>query len=80
MHSFGISFHCYADDLQIYMPVVAGNGSDSKLMACLAAVRIWLSTIFLLLMIAIAPAKMSHHFDLFTLSVCDCVFHCKDRI
>ncbi len=48
--SFGISFHCYADDLQLHMPVVLQSGSDTtKLETCVAAVRRWLSRNFLLL-------------------------------
>ncbi len=83
MRSFDIDFHCFADDLQLYMPVVAGDGSCSdKLTACLTAVRTWLSSNFLLLnaaktdMIAVGPAKLSHQFDHFTVSLDECVIHC----
>lgn len=48
--SFDIDFHCYTDDMQLYLPVVVGEGSCSdKLTACLSAARTWVSSNLLLL-------------------------------
>uniref|UniRef100_A0A3Q3XJ42 Reverse transcriptase domain-containing protein n=1 Tax=Mola mola TaxID=94237 RepID=A0A3Q3XJ42_MOLML len=50
MHSFGIAFHCYADDLQPNMQIVSISRSDqAKPEACPAALRSWLLSNFLLL-------------------------------
>ncbi len=45
-----ISFHCYADDLQMYLPLIKKtNFSIDNLTACLADVKSWLSKNFLFL-------------------------------
>ena len=87
LRSFKIVFHCYADDLQLYMPLTVGDGSSKRnLIDCLAAVKSWLSANFLLLnsakteMLLISPTKLSHLQDTFTLSLDDCVIHSRDRV
>ncbi len=42
-----ISFHCYADDTQIYMPVKKESSSPGPLPACLSDLKTWLDDIFL---------------------------------
>ncbi len=44
----GLSFHCYADDTQVYLPVKRNSVGFESLMACLAAVKAWLSLHFLI--------------------------------
>ncbi len=39
----GLSFHCYADDTQVYLPVKRNAVGFESLMACLADVKAWLS-------------------------------------
>lgn len=39
-----VAFHCYADDMQIYLPLTSGNeNAVSNLSACLNDVKAWLS-------------------------------------
>ena len=46
--SFGISFHCYADDSQHFIPVESGDSAQmQKVESCLAAVKSWMSQNFL---------------------------------
>lgn len=67
IQSFGIYFHCYVDDLQLYMPVWL--------------LLRWLSKHFLLLnsanteIIIIGHAKLNHLYDHFTFDYC--VIHCR---
>ncbi len=42
----GLSFHCYADDTQVYLPVKRNSVGFESLMAWLADVKAWLSFIF----------------------------------
>ncbi len=44
----GLSFHCYADDTQVYLPVRRNSVGFESLMACLADVKAWLSLNFLI--------------------------------
>uniref|UniRef100_A0A3Q4G0A8 Reverse transcriptase domain-containing protein n=1 Tax=Neolamprologus brichardi TaxID=32507 RepID=A0A3Q4G0A8_NEOBR len=45
-----LTFHCYVNDLQLYVPLTFGNCAEvSKLESCLSAIRGWLSDNFLLL-------------------------------
>uniref|UniRef100_A0A3B3CT04 Reverse transcriptase domain-containing protein n=1 Tax=Oryzias melastigma TaxID=30732 RepID=A0A3B3CT04_ORYME len=45
-----VSFHCYADDLQIYLPLTPGkNTSQNVLTECIQDVKQWLSQNFLYL-------------------------------
>uniref|UniRef100_A0A665X235 Reverse transcriptase domain-containing protein n=1 Tax=Echeneis naucrates TaxID=173247 RepID=A0A665X235_ECHNA len=65
LHSFNVDFHCYADDLQLYMPLAIGDGSNKqKCLDCLDAVKSWLSANFLNSaktdMLLIRPSKWSH--------------------
>ncbi len=43
---YGICYHCYADDTQIYIPLKHKNGLDS-VAACLLDVKAWMSLNFL---------------------------------
>lgn len=45
---YDITFHCYADDLQIYLPLQNGNNVQS-LMSCLSDLKSWLACNFLYL-------------------------------
>uniref|UniRef100_A0A8C5CCP5 Reverse transcriptase domain-containing protein n=2 Tax=Gadus morhua TaxID=8049 RepID=A0A8C5CCP5_GADMO len=48
IRGFGISFHCYADDTQLYIPVDSGDSAQiQKVESCLAAVKGWMSQNFL---------------------------------
>uniref|UniRef100_A0A3B4HAA8 Reverse transcriptase domain-containing protein n=1 Tax=Pundamilia nyererei TaxID=303518 RepID=A0A3B4HAA8_9CICH len=44
LHSFNVTFHYYADDLQLYVPLTIGNCAEvSYLESCLSAIKGWLS-------------------------------------
>ncbi len=43
----GLSFHCYADDTQIYLPLKQSLNGPETLMSCLSDVKAWLSLNFL---------------------------------
>ncbi len=43
----GLSFHCYADDTQIYLPLKQSSNGLEALMSCLSDVKAWLSLNFL---------------------------------
>ena len=43
-----LSFHCYADDLQIYLPMKANDSvALNSLLSCIADIKLWLSENFL---------------------------------
>uniref|UniRef100_A0A3B5PWL6 Reverse transcriptase domain-containing protein n=3 Tax=Xiphophorus maculatus TaxID=8083 RepID=A0A3B5PWL6_XIPMA len=47
---FNISFHCFADDIQIYLPLKLQNGTTDSLqllLNCLAEVKLWMEKNFL---------------------------------
>ncbi len=44
---YGLSFHCYADDTQVYLPIKRNSDGLDALWACLADVKAWLSLNFL---------------------------------
>ncbi len=46
----GVSFHCYADDTQIYLPLKQNkHAALESLFACLDEVKTWFSNFFLFL-------------------------------
>ena len=46
--SFGISFHCYANDTQLFICVDSGDSAQiQRVESCLAAVKGWMSQRFL---------------------------------
>ena len=52
MNRFGISFHCYADDTQLYMKMGSHTSASSvpslsKLTACLEEIKVWMNQNFL---------------------------------
>lgn len=61
----GISFHCYADDTQTYLPVKKDSSSLGPLFACLNDPKMWLDLNFLHLnkskteIIVFAPSNMN---------------------
>lgn len=43
-----MSFHCYADDMQIYVPFKQNDNQNlSALIACLSDIKAWMSLHFL---------------------------------
>ncbi len=50
-HKYGIAFHFYADDTQMYMPFKNNDGNAlGSLMKCLIEIKTWLSSILFILM------------------------------
>ena len=43
----GISYHCYADDTQIYFPLKSGHDSLQSLFDCLDDIKFWVGNSFL---------------------------------
>ncbi|KAL4004124.1 protocadherin delta 1 [Sarotherodon galilaeus] len=85
--SFNVTFHCYADDLQLYVPLTIGNCAEvSKLESCLSAIKGWLSDNFLLLntdkteLMVIGPHKFQHLSQNFILRIDDSVINCRDKV
>ena len=49
IHSFGISFHCYADDTQLFIVEESRDSAQiQRVESCLAAVKSWISQNLLL--------------------------------
>uniref|UniRef100_A0A3B3BYA6 Reverse transcriptase domain-containing protein n=1 Tax=Oryzias melastigma TaxID=30732 RepID=A0A3B3BYA6_ORYME len=46
LRKHGVSFHCYADDSQIYLPIRKG-GSVTPLLSCLQDIKDWMALSFL---------------------------------
>ena len=68
--TFNINFHCYADDTQVYIPIIANNPSSlQNLESCLAKVKTWMNNSFLLLnpskseMLLVGPPKYTQLFN-----------------
>ncbi len=74
----GLSFHCYADETQVYLPVKRNSVGFESLMACLADVKAWLSLHFLIFnekkteIIVFCPSEFldSPNLDLSEMSLC----------
>jgi len=48
LRKYGISFHCYADDSQIYVPIKKKNdNSVGHLLNCLKDIKAWMALNFL---------------------------------
>ena len=47
IRNHAISFHCYADDTQLYIPLKSGSGNISHLLACLTDIKHWMTQNFL---------------------------------
>jgi len=48
IRGYGISFHCYADDTQLFIPVEPRDSAQIQMVeSCLAAVKSWMSQNFL---------------------------------
>ena len=48
IHGYGISFHCYADDTQLFIPVEPEDSAPvQEVKSCLAVVKNWMSQKFL---------------------------------
>ncbi|KAF7646270.1 hypothetical protein LDENG_00190610 [Lucifuga dentata] len=78
--SYGINFHCYADDTQLHVPLRVENYCHlSKLKACLVAVKNWMLTNFLLLnsdkieMLVIGLTKHRHLYNRLNISLDNCL-------
>uniref|UniRef100_A0A669B8C0 Reverse transcriptase domain-containing protein n=1 Tax=Oreochromis niloticus TaxID=8128 RepID=A0A669B8C0_ORENI len=87
LRSFNVTFHCYTDDLQLYVPLTIGNDAEvSKLESCLSAIKGWLSDNFLLLntdkteLMVIGPHKFQHLSQNFILRIDDSVINCRDKV
>ncbi len=52
----GVSFHCYADDTQLYISLRPGETHQiEKLMECIVDIKNWMTNNFLLLNLIIGP-------------------------
>ncbi|KAL3999372.1 hypothetical protein ACER0C_007143 [Sarotherodon galilaeus] len=87
LRSFKVTFHCYADDLQLYVPLKIGDCTEiSNLESCLSAIKGWLSDNFLCLntdkteLMVIGPSKFQHSSQNFTLRIDDRVITCRDKV
>lgn len=48
LRKYSVSFHCYADDTQLYIPFKSNDSTAiERLLACLNEVKAWMSTNFL---------------------------------
>ena len=47
LRKHGISFHCYADDCQIYFPIKKKTPTLQPLLLCLEEIKVWLARNFL---------------------------------
>uniref|UniRef100_A0A3Q4I1K7 Reverse transcriptase domain-containing protein n=1 Tax=Neolamprologus brichardi TaxID=32507 RepID=A0A3Q4I1K7_NEOBR len=62
LRSFNVTFPCYADDLQLYVPLTIGNCAEvSKLELCLSAIRGWTNLIICDVPKNGAHLKILHH-------------------
>lgn len=43
---YGLSFHCYADDTQVYLPVKRNHAELESFKSCLEEIKAWLSSNF----------------------------------
>uniref|UniRef100_A0A8C9YWV6 Reverse transcriptase domain-containing protein n=1 Tax=Sander lucioperca TaxID=283035 RepID=A0A8C9YWV6_SANLU len=85
--SFDVQFHCYADDTQLYVPLLQNNHSQIlKLQACLAEIQNWMGKNFLLLnadkteLLTVRPTKYSIPVEKQILNFNNCVITESDTV
>ena len=85
--SYGISFHYYADDTQIYIPIGSKDSPEiQKVKSCLTAIKRWVSQNYLQLnmgkteMIIIGQNTNEHNLNMSHCALRDLLFPKSQRI